>query len=306
MKSEESTYPFAAPVSVSRIEVSKLSDYLTLTKPRLVSLVLLTTAVGFVVASGPTVSFWGLCHILIGTALVAGGGASLNQVLERDTDARMERTASRPLAAARINPRGALVFGVLLVGVGLAYQYQLANPLTALLGFVSATLYVLIYTPLKRRTPWCVAFGAIVGALPPIMGWTAASGALAWGAAAFFVIMFVWQLSHFLAIVVIYREQYANARSAIVRLSDADGRSAARSILWLNLLLIPLTLLPAFLGLAGEGYTAAAIVLGLTFAAVAMRSKTAMMNSYARRIFYASLVYLPVLFIIMAIFRRST
>ena len=305
MKSEQSTYPLAATVSVSRIEVSKLPDYLLLTKPRLVSLVLLTTVIGFIVASGPTVSFWGILHILLGTALVAAGGASLNQFLERDTDARMERTASRPLAAARISPRGAAFFGVLLIAGGLVYLYHLCNPLTALLGLVSAALYVLVYTPLKRRTPWCVAFGAIVGALPPIMGWTAASGALAWGAAAFFVIMFVWQLSHFLAIVVIYREQYANARSAIVRLADADGRRAAQHILWLNLLLIPLTLLPSILGLAGTGYTVAAVILGITFAAVAVRSSNTIMKSYARRIFYASLVYLPVLFIIMAIFRRG-
>ena len=302
---DDSPYTIAAPVEVSRVEVSRLADYLALTKPRLVSLVLLTTAIGFVVGSGAAVSFMGLLHVLIGTALVAGGGAALNQYLERDADARMRRTANRPLPAARLETKEALIFGTLITLGGLAYLYFFSGELTSAVGVVTAATYVLVYTPLKRVTPWCVAAGAVVGALPPVMGVAAASGEIAFGSAALFVIMFVWQLPHFLAIAWIYREEYANARMSVVRLTDVPGTRTTRHILVLNLILVPLTLLPSLVGIAGPGYTITAAVLGVAFAATALRRSSSDMGAYARRVFYASLIYLPILFIFLAIFRAT-
>lgn len=302
---DDSLYTIAAPVEVSRVEVSRFADYLALTKPRLVSLVLLTTAIGFVVGSAANVSFMGLLHVLIGTALVAGGGAALNQYLERDADARMRRTASRPLPAARLDAREGLIFGVAVTLVGLAYLYVFSTLTAFVVGAITAAMYVLVYTPLKRVTPWCVAAGAVVGALPPVMGWTAASGTITAGAVALFVIMFVWQLPHFLAIAWIYREEYANARMSVVRLTDVPGTRTTRHILLLNLLLVPLTLLPALVGISGLGYTITAAVLGAGFVMIGLRRSSTDMGAYARRVFYASLVYLPVLFIFMAIFRNA-
>ncbi len=303
---DDSLYTIAAPVDVARVEVSRFSDYIALTKPRLVSLVLLTTVIGFVVGSGPDVSFMGLLHVLIGTALVAGGGAALNQYLERDADARMRRTADRPLPSARLDARQGLVFGLAVTVAGLAYLFAFSTSLAFVVGAITAAIYVLVYTPLKRLTPWCVAAGAIVGALPPVMGWTAASGTIEMGAIALFVIMFVWQLPHFLAIAWIYREEYANARMSVVKLTDVPGTRTTRHIVMLNLLLVPLTLLPALVGIAGIGYTITAIILGAAFIATALRRSTSDMGAYARRVFYASLVYLPVLFIVMAILRKTS
>ena len=303
---DDSLYTIAAPVEVSRVEVSRFTDYVALTKPRLVSLVLLTTAIGFVVGSGPTVSFMGLLHVLIGTALVAGGGAALNQFLERDADARMRRTADRPLPSARLEARQGLIFGIFLTLAGLAYLYMFSTISAFVVGAITATMYVMVYTPLKKITPWCVAAGAVVGALPPVMGWTAASGMIAPGALALFVIMFVWQLPHFLAIAWIYRDEYANARMSVVKLTDVPGTRTTRHILILNLFLVPLTLLPSIVGIAGIGYTITAVILGAAFIATALRRSSADMGSYARRVFYASLIYLPVLFIFMAVFRKSS
>lgn len=303
---DDSLYTIAAPVDVARVEVSRFTDYVALTKPRLVSLVLLTTVIGFVVGSGANVSFMGLLHVLIGTALVAGGGAALNQYLERDADARMRRTADRPLPSARLDARQGLVFGLAVTLAGLAYLFAFSTLLAFIVGAVTAAIYVLVYTPLKRVTPWCVAAGAIVGALPPVMGWTAATGTLATGAIALFVIMFVWQLPHFLAIAWIYREEYANARMSVVRLTDVPGTRTTRHIVMLNLFLVPLTLLPALVGIAGTGYTFTAVILGAAFIATAIKRPTTAMGAYARRVFYASLVYLPVLFIVMAIFRKTS
>jgi len=303
---DDSLYTIAAPVGVARVEVSRFSDYVALTKPRLVSLVLLTTVIGFVVGSGSAVSFMGLLHVLIGTALVAGGGAALNQYLERDADARMRRTADRPLPSARLDARQGLVFGLAVTVAGLAYLFAFSTLLAFVVGAITAAIYVLVYTPLKRVTPWCVAAGAIVGALPPVMGWTAASGTIETGAIALFVIMFVWQLPHFLAIAWIYREEYANARMSVVKLTDVPGTRTTRHIVMLNLFLVPLTLLPALVGIAGTGYTIAAVVLGAAFITTALRRSTSDMGAYARRVFYASLIYLPVLFIVMAIFRKTS
>jgi protoheme IX farnesyltransferase len=248
----------------------------------------------------------GLLHVLIGTALVAGGGAALNQYLERDADARMRRTADRPLPSARLDARQGLVFGLAVTVAGLAYLFAFSTLLAFVVGAITAAIYVLVYTPLKRVTPWCVAAGAIVGALPPVMGWTAASGTIETGAIALFVIMFVWQLPHFLAIAWIYREEYANARMSVVKLTDVPGTRTTRHIVWLNLFLVPLTLLPALVGIAGTGYTIAAVVLGAAFIVTALRRSTSDMGAYARRVFYASLIYLPVLFIVMAVFRKSS
>lgn len=303
---DDSLYTIAAPVSVSRVEVSRLTDYLTLAKPRLVSLVLLTTAVGFVVGAGQSVSFMGLLHVLIGTALVAGGGAALNQYLERDADARMRRTADRPLPAARLEAKEGLVFGTLVALSGLAWLYFFSGLLTFIVGALTAVMYVLVYTPLKRITPWCVAAGAVVGALPPVMGASAAAGRISLGALSLFIIMFVWQLPHFLAIAWIYRDEYANARMAVVRLTDIPGRRTTRHILLLNLLLVPLTLLPSLIGIAGLGYTITAAILGSMFIIIALRRSGSDMGAYARRVFYSSLVYLPLLFIFLAIFRTKS
>ncbi|MEW5700880.1 MAG: heme o synthase [Candidatus Zixiibacteriota bacterium] len=274
--------------------------YLALTKPRLISLVLVTTAVGYVMGATTAIPLIGLLHVLVSVALVAAGGGALNQHREREFDARMLRTATRPLPMGVMRPAQAFWFGIGLTALGLAYTGVALGLLTLGLAVVSVGLYLLAYTPLKRTSPLCPLVGAITGALPPVMGWTAAGGPLDLGAAALFAILYVWQLPHFLAIAWLYRDDYARAGFAIARLSSDGGRGIAGAMPWLVVLLTLASVLPRAVGLTGSVYLTAAVAMGVVYIVAALWQPTRDVTVRARRLFRVSLIYLPVLLLVMA------
>jgi protoheme IX farnesyltransferase len=239
-----------------------LHDYLELTKPRVTTLVVLTTWLGYSTPGAPKSFSWGWWLTMIGTWLVAAGASALNQYIERDLDAKMKRTLNRPLPAGRLEPGQALGFGVLLSIAGLFILQLGVNPLTAFLAVLSLASYLFLYTPMKTRTALCTLVGAIPGAIPPMMGWTAAHGSMAPQAWVLFGILFVWQLPHFLAIAWMYREDYARAGFPMLPVIDPDGGSTARMIILYSAVLIPVSLLPARMGLAGLSYVWGAIGWG--------------------------------------------
>lgn len=272
---------------------ARANDFLVLAKIRITSLVVITAAVGYALAPGrfDAAVFFAL---VVGTAFVSAGASALNQVWERDTDARMDRTRNRPVPAGRITPADARNFGLALCGFGIALLAA-ANPLTAALGLLAALSYVLAYTPLKRRSSLCTIVGAVPGALPPMMGWAAGRGALDAGAWALFGLMFLWQLPHFLAIGWIYREDYARAGLPMLTVTDPDGTSTGRQMVLYSAALLPVTLFAGSLVLAGPAYLGSAIALGLVFLACAIRFARAKSVSAARWLFLVSVLYLPVL-----------
>lgn len=281
---------------------SRASDYLELTKPRITALVVLTTFVGFHLG-GAGGDPWLLVHTLLGTALVCAGTSTLNQVWERDRDARMRRTSDRPLPASRLGTGEALAFGVALSIAGLLHLSLLVNMLAAWIAGATLASYVFIYTPLKTRTWLCTAVGAVPGALPPVIGWAAARGTLDAGAWTLFAILFVWQLPHFYAIAWIYRDDYARGGFPMLAVVDPDGAQTGRQILGWTAALLPASLLPALLGLAGRFYTAGALILGVGFLALAVGMALACSVPRARRLFLGSILYLPVLFTLLVLDR---
>jgi protoheme IX farnesyltransferase len=276
------------------------STYLELTKPRLTSLVIFTTWLGFALASHP-MRYGGLFfHTVAGSWLVAAGAAVLNQYIERDLDAKMRRTMNRPLPQHRLLPPEALRFGVFLCAVGAIELAFCVNLLTCALSLLTLFSYLFVYTPLKTRTSLCTLVGAIPGAIPPVMGWTAAAGHLAPQAWVLFAILFLWQLPHFLAIAWMYREDYARAGFPMLPVVDPQGGSTARMILLYTVVLIPVTLMPARMGVAGLSYFCGALALGTAFlvcGAFTAIHRTAM---NARRLLLASVIYLPSLLTWMA------
>jgi protoheme IX farnesyltransferase len=231
----------------------------------------------------------------VGTLLSSAGAAALNMVLERDADAKMERTKDRPLPAGRLSPGEALAFGTLLSAGGVAYLAAAVNLLTAGLAAAALASYLGLYTPLKRRTSLCTLVGAIPGALPPVMGWAAARGTLDVGAAALFLILFFWQLPHFLALAWMYREDYARAGQPMLPVAEPDGASTGRQVVLQTLALVVASSLPAGLGLAGPGYLAAALALGAGFLGFGIAFSTLRSRERAWRLFMASVTYLPLL-----------
>ncbi|MBD3299632.1 MAG: protoheme IX farnesyltransferase [candidate division Zixibacteria bacterium] len=281
-----------------------LRDLLTLTKPRIVFLILLTATVGYVMGGGHLAGML-LWHNLIGVGLLCAGSAALNQVMEHDRDALMVRTRKRPVAAQRISPTTASVFGATLTIVGAAWLVATVNWLTAAIGVLTAITYLAVYTPLKLKTTWSIFFGAVAGSLPPVMGWTAAQGSIGWGAIALFAIMMVWQVPHSFAIAILYRDDYSHADFAVAELAKRDEHVLARQIQLYTLLMIVLAAAPWALNLNGMVYLVGAILLGLGFLFVGVPLRRGEATAYARRVFHASLVYLPVLFIWMAVTRSS-
>jgi len=242
-----------------------------------------------------------LCHALIGVALASGGTLALNQYLERDLDARMQRTKERPLPEGRIRPGEALGFGVALTATGLLYLMLLVNPLSGLVTAVSVGSYLFLYTPLKQKTPLCVLVGAVPGALPPVTGWVAASGTTPLEAWVLFAILFLWQIPHSLSIAVLHRDDYARANFQLLPVVDPEGSYTGRQIVIHSLALLAVGLLPTTIHLAGTVYFATALVLGcgmLTCGVMLARSYSA---ASARRLLFASLVYLPALLLVMAV-----
>jgi protoheme IX farnesyltransferase len=273
-----------------------------LTKPRITLMVLVTTTLGFLTAGGaaglPTLGF-----VLVGVGLLSSGASALNHVWERETDALMRRTADRPLPAGRLKPSSALVFGVVLSLVGLFALALGVNPLTTMLGALALASYVFVYTPLKRMTSLATLVGAVPGALPPVMGWTAASASLGAGAWVLFGILFLWQLPHTLAIAWLYREDYARAGFPMLPVIDPDGRSTARQAVLYGLALVPVSLLPTVAGLSGATYLIGALALGMGFLGSCIAFSMSATNRTARRLMVVSLLYLPAILVTMLLDR---
>lgn len=274
----------------------RAADYLALTKPRIAVLVLFTVAAGAVLAGGGRVPLDVLAHVLFGTALVAAGASALNQLLERQSDALMRRTEHRPLPAGRLHPLEVLVFGVSLGLAGVAYlAVTLQRPWAALVAALTFVSYVGIYTPLKRKTTLNTLVGAVPGALPPVIGWAAVRGEVGVEIVALFLIVFLWQVPHFLAIAWIYRDDYARAGLRMLPVVDRGGTLTGRQMVTYCLALVPVSLAPALVGLAGPVYVAGAVVLGAGFLWCAVGFTKERSVPQARRVLRASLVYLPVL-----------
>ena len=270
-------------------------DFLTLTKPRLNLLVLLTTLGGLYLASPRGVPLLLVVHTLIGTALVAGGAAALNQVWERDTDGRMRRTSSRPLPRGRLSVGESTWFGVLLTVIGLADLAVAANVTAAIVAAATSLSYVFVYTPLKTRTSLATLVGAVPGALPPVIGWAAASDSVTLPALVLFGIVFFWQMPHFLAIAWMYRDDYARAGIPLLPVVEPDGRRTGHQALLYAAALWPVSLLPALVGLAGAPYSIVATVLGFVFIGLAALFARDRSQTNARRLFLFSLAYLTLL-----------
>jgi len=282
---------------------TRFGYYLQLTKPRLTTLVVITTLVGFLEGRPGALDVALLLHTVLGTFMVAAAAAALNQWAERDRDGAMRRTAGRPLPAGHLVPNQALAFGVLLLLAGTVYLWLAANPLASLLAVATAASYLLAYTPLKHITSLATVIGAVPGAIPPMIGWAAASGRLDPGAWVLFLIVFFWQMPHFLAIATLCRQDYADAGFRVLPVVDQDGASTGRQAVLYALALIPVSLLPAMMGLAGPVYFAGALLLGVAYLAFAVGLLVEPDSvARARRLFRCSLLYLPVLLVLLLAF----
>jgi protoheme IX farnesyltransferase len=280
---------------------AKFSNYLELTKPRVTLMVVITMAFGFYIGARGEMDWILLLHAVIGTALVAGGTSALNQYFEREIDAKMLRTKNRPLPAGRLQPHEAMVFSIAISVAGIAHLLLAVNLLTALLAALTLISYVFLYTPLKQKSSLSTVVGAIPGALPPLGGWTAARGELSLEGWVLFAILFLWQLPHFLAIAWIYREDYRRGGLPMLTVVDPDGNSAGRQIISNCLALLPVSLLPTILGMAGRLYFVGALALSLFFLGCGIAVMRYRTNADVRRLLRASLVYLPVLLALMAL-----
>jgi protoheme IX farnesyltransferase len=276
--------------------VSVWSD---LFKARLTMLVLLTTAVGFYLGSSSPADLTLFAHTLLGTGLLAAGAAALNQLIEREHDAKMRRTENRPLPAGRLSPVSVLLAGGIASAIGMLWLARNVNLLTALLGVATLGSYLFVYTPLKRFTTLNTVIGAVPGALPPLMGWTAATDAVNIQGWALFAILFLWQLPHFYAIAWIYREDYARAGYVMLPVVDAEGRRTGWQAVSHTLGLLAMSLAPVVVGLCGAVYLVASLVLGVIFLVCAIGFARQLTTSSARRLFFASIIYLPFLLLAM-------
>lgn len=277
---------------------SRAADFLELGKPRITFLVVVTAAVGYALGA-PVFQAGVFLAVLCGTALVAGGASALNQYAEREADARMLRTRGRPLPAGRVTPAEALSFGLAISAAGLALLAAGTSPLTFALGLAALATYVLVYTPLKRVTSLCTVVGAVPGAIPPLMGWTAARGSLDRMAWFLFAILFLWQLPHFLALAWMYREDYARGGFPMLAVSDEDGSSTGRQALLYGAALLPVTLAAGLFAQAGMVFLWGALAAGLAFLACAALFARRREVAWARRLFLASVLYLPAVLSLM-------
>jgi len=288
----------AATVAVAAAARGTVADYLGLTKPRLNLLVVGTSAAGYYLGAPAAVGAQ-MIQAVAGTALVAAGAAVLNQVAERDTDALMRRTRGRPLPDGRVPPGDARLFGIVLSAGGLTLLAVLPHLLAAGLAIVTLILYLAVYTPLKRRTPLATLVGAVPGALPPLIGWTASRGDISIGGAALFAIVFLWQIPHFMAIAWMYRDDYAKAGFPMLAVVDPAGTRAGRQAVVYAAALIPVSAVPALAGVSGAAYLATALGLGTILLWLAARFAATRTDRSARTLFLASVTYLPVLLIAM-------
>ncbi|HEY6245058.1 MAG TPA: heme o synthase [Pyrinomonadaceae bacterium] len=296
--------PASAVATIERPRLSareRVSAYVELTKPRITFLIVLTSAAGFGLASRRGIDYLAMVSALFGVALLSSGIATLNQYAERDLDGLMRRTAGRPLPSGKLAPWEALAFGAGLTIAAEVYLLLLVNPLSALLGLTVIAGYLFGYTPLKTRSSLSTVVGAFPGAVPPLIGWTAATGALSIEGWVLFAILFLWQFPHFLAIAWMYREDYSRAGILMLPVVEPDGRVTAQQIVLYTLMLIPVSLLPTVLGISGRFYFFGAIVLGLLFLYSSIRAAFSMSRQQARQLLLASVLYLPLLFILMVV-----
>ncbi len=289
---------------------SHVLDYIELAKPELTFLSVLSALCGFYIGSIGPFNFWLFLHTAVGTSLLGGGAGALNQYIEREYDALMKRTERRPLPSRRVLPAEALLFGILLSAIGIVELSAFTNVLTGFLGAATWATYLFLYTPLKRITPLSTLVGAVPGALPPLMGWAAVRNHISIEAMVLFAILFCWQIPHFLSLAWMYKKDYARAGFKMLTMFDEDGKRTSRQVMIFTIALLPATLIMPFLGMAGLIYSVSAMILGtafLGFGVLFIRSTHAdeiihhNINSSARRMFFASLVYLPLLMIVMSL-----
>ena len=280
---------------------SRLADFTALAKPRLNLLVVVSALAGYVMGGGDGDAghVITLVSMFVGTALVAGGASAFNQVLERRTDALMHRTRLRPLPDGRLQVNEAVVFAAGLSSLGLAILAVAVNPLSAGVALATLTSYVVVYTPLKLRTSLATVIGAIPGALPPVIGWAAAREELGQGAWLLFGIVFLWQLPHFLSIAWLYREDYSRAGFPMLPVLEPDGRSTGRQAVIYAAALLPLSLAPTLVGMTGRFYFVGALALTGIFLALALKFQLSRSRHDALRLFFGSIIYLPLLWIVM-------
>jgi protoheme IX farnesyltransferase len=277
----------------------KLAAYVELTKPRIAFMLVLTSAAGFYLGSAQGFNVTLFVNAMVGIALLAFGVATLNQFIERKTDALMDRTARRPLPTNKVSPNEALIFGVLLCAAAELYLLFLVNGLTAALGLVVIVGYVFLYTPLKTRTSASTAIGALPGAMPPLMGWTSAADSITLAAWTLFALLFLWQFPHFLAIASMYKEEYAKAGIKMLPTLEKDGKITARQIVLFAVLSVAVSLAPFFIGLSGVYYLAGAIVLGIWFLWTSIQAARYKTVEKSRKLLLVSVLYLPIIFALM-------
>ena len=293
---ESDALPFTAAHARRRA-----ADFLALCKPRVVAMVLVTTVAGYYLATpAAPLDYLRLLATLAGTALAAAGTLALNQLMERDLDARMERTRTRPLPEGRLAPRDALVFGTLLTAGGVLYLALAVDLLAAVVTAATTATYLFAYTPLKPRTALCSVVGAVPGALPPVIGWAAARGTLGAGAWALFAIMFLWQIPHVLAIARLYRDDYTRAGVRLLPVIEPDWARTGRQIVSSSLALVVVGLVPTLIGLAGVVYCFVSLALGCGLLATSAQLARSAAPCDARRLLLVSLIYLPLLLATMA------
>jgi protoheme IX farnesyltransferase len=292
--------------AIEREEVesrSRFGDFVELTKPRLTLLSVMTTLAGFYMGSTGPLDLALLAHTLLGTFLVGGGCGALNMVIEREHDKRMRRTMKRPLPAGRLMPNEALIFGAAISIAGLVYLAVAVNLLTSFLAALTLISYLFLYTPMKRRTSFNTVIGAVPGALPPVIGWAAVRGSLGPEALALFAILFFWQVPHFLALAWMCREDYGRAGYKMLTVDDENGVRTGRHILLYTAVMLPVSLIPTIIGITGLVYFFGAMALGILFLYYCIRLALNKKNSSAKQVFYFSLLYLPALFLVMALDR---
>jgi protoheme IX farnesyltransferase len=286
---------FADPARVS----GRLTDYVALVKPRLNVLVVASSTAGYYLGSPASPAFARMALAVLGTALVAGGAAALNQVFERDTDSMMERTRHRPLPDGRVAAADAQRFGLLLAVSGIVLLGATANAIASLIAAATLVIYLAVYTPLKRRSPVSTLVGAVPGALPPLIGWSAASGAISPAGWSLFAIVFLWQIPHFMAIAWLYRDDYRRAGFRVLAVIEPDGRRSGRQALLYAAALLPVSLVPTVAGVAGSIYFWSAALLGVALLWLAARFWRTRSDAAARALFYGSITYLPLLWAVM-------
>jgi len=277
----------------------KLAAYVELTKPRIAFMLVLTSAAGFYLGSTKGFDFVLFTNAMVGIAILAFGVATLNQYIERKTDALMDRTAKRPLVTNKLSPNEALIFGIVQCAVAELYLLFLVNGLTAALGLIVIVGYVLLYTPLKTRTSASTAIGALPGAMPPLMGWTSAADSINLAAWTLFALLFLWQFPHFLAIATMYKEQYAKAGIKMLPTLEKDGKITARQIVMFTILSVAVSFAPFFIGLAGIYYLVGAIILGIWFSWTSIQTARFKTVEQSRKLLLVSVLYLPIIFALM-------